>query len=74
MKEATGELNMTVITVVIIAALALIGTAVVLPAITAGIKQSSCASIFAVENDEVTVNGNKCCLKNDPTNCVTLEE
>ena len=47
MKEATGELNMTVVTVVIIAALAGIGSLVVLPAIQNGLKNNSKCSAAA---------------------------
>ncbi len=49
MKEATGELNMTVIVVIIIAALAGIGTLIIVPAVSTGVRSSSCRSIL---NDE----------------------
>ena len=44
MKEATGELNMTVVTVVAIAAVAAIVTVFVLPTIKREIKEKSCHS------------------------------
>lgn len=51
MKEATGELNMTVITVVAIAAIAALFTVFILPSIQANIMLSTaCAEIDADGN------------------------
>ncbi len=44
MKEATGELNMTVVTVIAIAAVAAIVTVFVLPTIRTQIKTKTCNS------------------------------
>ena len=44
MKEATGELNMTVITIVAIAAVAAFFYAFVWPAIRTSIENSTCAN------------------------------
>lgn len=49
MKEATGELNMTVVTILIIAALAVIGGSVVVPAISGAIRNSSCKTMFGAD-------------------------
>ena len=51
MKEATGELNMTVITVVAIAAIAALFTIFIMPSIQANIMlQTACANIDADGN------------------------
>ena len=55
MKEATGELNMTVIVVIIIAALAGIGTLIIVTAVSTGVRSSSCRSIL---NDEGEIGEN----------------
>jgi len=53
MKEATGELNMTVITVVAIAAIAALFTVFILPSIQANIMLSTaCSNIDADGNYE----------------------
>ena len=65
MKEATGELNMTVVTVVAIAAVAAFFYAFVWPAIKANINQNTyCASAYACteSGDGKTVN---CKAKNE---------
>lgn len=48
MKEATGELNMTVVTVVAIAAVGAFFYAFVWPGIQAGLKKSTCQNICPV--------------------------
>lgn len=51
MKEATGELNMTVITVVAIAAIAALFTVFIMPQIQANISmQTACSNIDANGN------------------------
>ena len=51
MKEATGELNMTVVTVVAIAAIAALFTIFIMPSIQANIAlQTACANIDADGN------------------------
>ena len=63
MKEATGELNMTVVTVLILAALGIIGVTVILPAIQTGIRSSSCQSLMNDEDATVRRDGENywCC-------------
>ena len=57
MKEATGELNMTVVTVVAVAAVAAFFYAFVWPAVKNNIKQNTyCANAVCTE---CSVNGNK---------------
>lgn len=77
MKEATGELNMTVITIVIIAALAVIGTTVVVPAVSGGIRKNSCASALNLDSSDVTVTKDgdvyRCC-ETGSNNCIDLEQ
>ena len=75
MKEATGELNMTVVVIVIIAALVVIGTAIILPTIRAGLRRNSCAAALGLESNAVTVDteaGTFC--ETGTTNCITLED
>lgn len=56
MKEATGELNMTVITVVAIAAIAALFTIFIMPQIQANIAmQTACSNIDANGNYSGTV-------------------
>ena len=76
MKEATGELNMTVITVVIIAALAAVAAAFVIPAISTGIRRNSCASALGIAVENVTeAVGNECCGNvNGTERCIELSE
>ena len=58
MKEATGELNMTVITVVAIAAIAALFTIFIMPNIQANIMlQTACSNIDADGNYEATSDG-----------------
>lgn len=60
MKEATGELNMTVITVLIIAALGVLIVTVVIPLISGGMAgQARCASAYGCGNCET--DGNRTC-------------
>ncbi|MBO4245608.1 MAG: hypothetical protein J5892_02560 [Bacilli bacterium] len=66
MKEATGELNMTVITVVAIAAVAAFFYAIVWPAIKASIGKNTC------ENGGGTWNASaKCCTEAGATTTCT---
>lgn len=61
MKEATGELNMTVVTVVAIAAIAALFTIFIMPNIQANIMlQTACSNIDADGNYAAnqTANGN----------------
>ncbi len=59
MKEATGELNMTVITVVAIAAIAALFTIFIMPQIQANIAmQTACSNIDANGNYSGTIEGN----------------
>ena len=46
MKEATGELNMTVITVIIIAALAAVATTVIVPMVSGSMRNQTCEGIM----------------------------
>ena len=55
MKEATGELNMTVVTVVAIAAVGAFFYAFVWPAIQNGLKQNTCKSSCPT-NDQACIN------------------
>ncbi len=76
MKEATGELNMTVITVLIIAALGVIGITVVIPAINGGLAKQSCASALGLKANEVTYTKStkKCCETKNLSNCIELTD
>lgn len=59
MKEATGELNMTVITVVAIAAVGLIFTLFVWPSIQANLMMSTaCSNVDMQGNYNRAANGN----------------
>lgn len=56
MKEATGELNMTVVTVVAIAAIAALFTVFIMPQIQANIAlQTACSNIDANGNYSATI-------------------
>jgi hypothetical protein len=58
MKEATGELNMTVVTVVAIAAIAALFTIFIMPSIQANIAlQTACSNIDADGNYQANVTG-----------------
>ena len=63
MKEATGELNITVITVIIIAALAAIGTTVIFPMITGGLRNQTCEATLGEGSKAMKDNTNVwyCC-------------
>ena len=66
MKEATGELNMTVVTVVAIAAVAAFFYAFVWPSIQASLGKTTC------ENGGGTYDAtNKCCINAGETSCAT---
>ena len=85
MKEATGELSVTVITVVAIAAVATLFYTLVWPAIQKSIVQNTCntygqgyvATPYENADDSTDLNasnaGNKkyhCCKKDQPTECI----
>ena len=81
MKEATGELNMTVVTVIIIAALAGIGATVILPAISGGIRNNSCQSMLNDDGARAVKSGSTwfCCpngvtAANTASGCMELAE
>ena len=58
MKEATGELNMTVVTVVAIAAIAALFTIFIMPQIQANIAlQTACSNIDADGSYNATIDG-----------------
>ena len=52
MKEATGELNMTVVTVVAIAAVGGFFYAFVWPSIRAGLMKNTCSNVCPVGDDQ----------------------
>lgn len=52
MKEATGELNMTVVTVVAIAAVGAFFYAFVWPSIRAGLMKNTCSNVCPVGDDQ----------------------
>ena len=60
MKEATGELNMTVITVIAIAAVAALFYAFVWPMIQARIVQGTCDAMGAGYTAKKEKSGDKC--------------
>lgn len=67
MKEATGELNMTVITVVAIAAIAAFFYAFIWPAIKNNLAQTTYCSSAICENCTVTGSKRTC------TNCTYID-
>ena len=70
MKEATGELNMTVVTVVAIAAVAAFFYAFVWPNIKSSITSSTkCANAQCSQSSCTTNNGQTVC-----THCTTMDE
>lgn len=71
MKEATGELNMTVITVVAIAAVAAFFYAFVWPAIQSSIKNNTCKSMG--EGYKYDSSQKMCCDANG-ANCVNPDD
>ena len=72
MKEATGELNMTVITVVAIAAVAAFFYAFVWPAIQKSIQLNTCSSLCPTgeATDFTDTNGKITCKCSDNTTVV----
>ena len=52
MKEATGELNMTVVTVVAIAAVGAFFYAFVWPSIKAGLMKNTCTNVCPADGDK----------------------
>lgn len=80
MKEATGELNMTVVTVVAIAAIAAFFYVFIWPSMQSSmILTSACNASNAgtspyedgVGNDKVTCGGGNCTYKNTTKSCKT---
>ena len=69
MKEATGELNLTVITVVAIAAVAAIATVFVMPTMRGLIRNKTCESIGS--NYSYNPENGQCCI--DDADCVDLD-
>lgn len=74
MKEATGELNMTVITVVAIAAIAALFTVFIYPSIKANIAlTSACSNIDARGNYNYTTTDNSGALVTcESFNCTAI--
>ena len=77
MKEATGELNLTVITVVAIAAIAALVYTFIWPLIQRSITTNTCQAAYGEEYEakSTTVDGKKtwqCCQKDTQT-CVDLK-
>lgn len=70
MKEATGELNMTVITVVAIAAVAAFFYAFIWPAIQAGLARNTCSNLCPEGIVEDVDTDNKQCICGDERNTV----
>lgn len=80
MKEATGELNMTVITVVAIAAIAALFYAFVWPMIQRSIVEQTCqtyGSEYHAEQGSGTSTNDKNkvwqCCKNGKQNCIDID-
>ncbi len=69
MKEATGELNMTVITVIAIAAVAALFYAFVWPMIQRTIVQRTCDTYGPGYTAERITDANKCKTASDKTSC-----
>ena len=81
MKEATGELNMTVVTLVAVAAIGAIFYLVVWPLIQTSIVTQSCRSTFgpgwSAQKTDTELDGEsnakvyqwKCCTKGDNSSC-----
>ena len=70
MKEATGELNMTVVTVVAIAAVGAFFYAFVWPAIQNGLKVNTCKNICPGETVKYSLNDKGACVCKDKSNKV----
>lgn len=69
MKEATGELNMTVITVIAIAAVAALFYAFVWPMIQRTIVQQTCNAYGPGYTAEKSNDQSKCSTASDKTSC-----
>ena len=69
MKEATGELNMTVITVIAIAAVAALFYAFVWPMIQRTIVQQTCITYGPGYTAEKSTDTTKCKTASDKTSC-----
>ena len=70
MKEATGELNMTVVTVIAIAAIAGLFYAFVWPMIESGIKNNTCAT-FGEGDTYSSTSGTNCVSSGDGYCCAS---
>ena len=68
MKEAAGEANMTVITIVLIGVVAAVGLALV-PKLMTNIKMKTCCT-----NAGWYVSGNMCCNPKDPNKCKVADQ
>lgn len=68
MKEATGELNMTVVTVVAIGAVGLFFYGFIWPGIKAGLMKNTCSNICPAAEGEGTVTATK--NEDDTYTCV----
>ena len=83
MKEATGELNMTVVTVIAVAAIGLLFYLVIWPMIQGMIVQQTCntygpdyKSMRSESNataGQAKVYSWKCCLNGDSSKCIDVE-
>ena len=77
MKEATGELNMTVVTVVIIAALAAVIGGIIVPMIAGGLRNESCEAILGTGAKAVKNGSNYWCCPTgtfNRANCQQMED
>ena len=61
MKEATGELNMTLITVVAIAAVGVIFVTLILPIIRTSVHKAACASDCGCKENVTSTSGDCKC-------------
>ena len=78
MKEATGELNMTVVVVIAIAAIAAIAAlfyAFIWPSIEAGLKNNTCSTMHDASGNEYTYKDGQCCPKDGADGaCIDVED
>ncbi|MBQ9853634.1 MAG: hypothetical protein IJO57_01205 [Bacilli bacterium] len=79
MKEATGELNMTVVTVLVVVALGAIATTVIIPAISTGMRNSTCQSMLNDNGASARKSGNDyyCCpssVSSGVAGCTLLDD
>ena len=66
MKEATGELNMTVVTVVAIAAVGAFFYAFIWPSIQNGLKANTCKNVCP-NGEYISLEGNTCKCSDETT-------